>query len=90
MWLKKWLAERRLNRQIANLSEKQRQEILQQSPLEAGAFQGEGFHIFRKNEPDFNKAYVTSLGEVSGQMAEDWIIRQYLQNSTDDSLYSQP
>ncbi|GAB3690948.1 hypothetical protein GCM10027592_08610 [Spirosoma flavus] len=83
MWFKKWFAERRLNRQLENLSDKQRQEILRQSPFEAGAFQGEGFHIFRKDEPDINRAYVTSLGEVSGRMAEDWIIRQYLRSKTD-------
>jgi hypothetical protein len=51
---------------------------LEKSPLTAGAFQSEGFYVFLKNEPDFHKGYVTSLGEISGDAAEDWIIRQYL------------
>jgi hypothetical protein len=73
-----WLKNRRLNQQIERLTEAERRAILEESPLETGWFQGEGFHVFLKNEPDFNKAYVTSLGEISGQMADDWIIREYL------------
>ncbi|GAB3985644.1 hypothetical protein GCM10028807_01340 [Spirosoma daeguense] len=82
MWFWKFMAQYRLNKKIRLLSSEERQDILQKSPLEAGAFQGEGFHIFLKNEPDFQKAYVTSLGEVSNQQAEDWIIRHYLLNNS--------
>jgi len=78
MCIKKWLEDYQLTRQIRQLSEEERREILEKSPLEAGAFQGEGFHVFLKSEPDFEKAYITSLGEISGDAAEDWIIRQYL------------
>ena len=78
MCFKKWLEDFRLNRQLTRLSKEERLEILEKSPLTAGAFQGEGFHVFLKSEPDFEKGYVTSLGEISGEQAEDWIIRQYL------------
>lgn len=80
MSIKTWLEERRLNRRIKDFSEEERLEMLERSPLEAGAFQGEGFHIFMKSEPDFEKGYVTSLGEVTRDRAEDWIIRQFLIN----------
>jgi hypothetical protein len=78
MCIKKWLEDWQLKRQIKRLSKEERREILEKSPLEAGAFQGEGFHVFLKSEPDFSKAYITSLGEITGDAAEDWIIRQYL------------
>ena len=78
MCVKKWLENYRLTQQIKRLSDEERQAILDKSPLSAGAFQGEGFHVFLKSEPDFEKAYVTSLGEITGDAAEDWIIRQYL------------
>ncbi|WP_461090042.1 hypothetical protein [Spirosoma gilvum] len=78
MCLKAYMAKRRLEGQIRRLSEVERQAILKASPYESGWFQGEGFHIFLKAEPDFEKAYVDSVGEVSARMAEDWIIRKYL------------
>ena len=78
MCFTRWLEDWKLNKQIERLSETERREILEKSPLTAGAFQGEGFHVFLKSEPDFEKAYVTSLGEITGDAAEDWIIRQYL------------
>lgn len=74
----KWRDDYQLKRQIKRLSTAERQEIIEKSPLQVGAFQGEGFHVFLKSEPDFNKAYVTSLGEITLDMAEDWIIEQYL------------
>jgi hypothetical protein len=78
MCLTKWLEDYQLKRQIKKLSDEKRREILEKSPFEAGAFQGEGFHVFLKSEPDFNKGYIASLGEITGAAAEDWIIRQYL------------
>ena len=74
----KWFTNYQLKRQIKRLSLAERQQIIEKSPLEVGAFQGEGFHVFLKGEPDFDKAYVTSLGEITLDMAEDWIIKQYL------------
>lgn len=67
-----------MEKRIRRLTEPERQAILKASPLEAGLFQGDGFHVFRKAEPDFDKAYVTGLGEIMAQDTEDWIIRQYL------------
>lgn len=78
MCIKKYLENRQLEKRIRRLTEAERQAILQASPLEAGLFQGEGFHVFLKSEPDFEKAYVESLGEISARAAEDWIIRHYL------------
>jgi len=78
MCIKKWLEDYELTKQIKKLSAAERAAIVEKSPLSAGAFQGEGFHVFLKSEPNFEKAYVTSLGEISGGAAEDWIIRQYL------------
>lgn len=88
MCVKKWLEDYRLIQQIKRLSKDERREILEKSPLEAGAFQGEGFHVFLKSEPDFEKAYVTSLGEITGDAAEDWIIRQYLAQERDFKQYN--
>ena len=87
MCVKKWLEDRRLAQQIKRLSAEERRAILEKSPLEAGAFQGEGFHVFLKSEPDFEKAYVTSLGEITGDAAEDWIIRQHLAQERDFKQY---
>ena len=50
-----------LKRQIKSLSEEERREILEKSPLEAGAFQGEGFHVFLKSEPDYLLEYEYQL-----------------------------
>lgn len=88
MCVKKWLEDYRSAQQMKRLSEDERREILEKSPLEAGAFQGEGFHVFLKSEPDFEKAYVTSLGEITGDAAEDWIIRQYLAQERDFKRYN--
>ena len=87
MCVKKWLEDYYLNQQIKRLSNEERQAILEKSPLSAGAFQGEGFHVFLKSEPDFEKAYVTSLGEISGDAAEDWIIKQYLRQQRNFRKY---
>ena len=87
MCFKKYFENRQLERQIRQLSAEERREILEKSPLEAGVFQGEGFHVFLKSEPDFQKAYVTSLGEITGDAAEDWIIRQYLAQERDFKQY---
>lgn len=78
MWFSKYLKNRRLKNQIQRLSEAERREILEKSPFEAGFFQGTGFDVFRKDEPDFEKAYVRGLGHVMRDVAEDWIIEQYL------------
>jgi hypothetical protein len=87
MCIKRWLEDRKLRQQIARLSKEERAEIIEKSPLDAGAWQGEGFHVSLKNEPDFEKAYVTSLGEITGEAAEDWIIRQYLAQQRDFKNY---
>ena len=83
----KWLEDYQLKRQIRRLSEDERREILEKSPLEAGAFQGEGFHVFLKSESDYYKGYVTSLGEISGEAVEDWIIEQYLRQKENFRKY---
>ena len=67
-----------MEKRISQLSETELREIIEKSPIEAAGFQGEGFHIFQKNEPDFKKGYVTSIGEMTSKDAEDWIIKQYL------------
>ena len=72
-WLKNW----QLDRRISQLSPAERQEILEKSPNEAAGFQGEGYHVFLKNDPDYYTGYVTSLGEISWQDAEDWLIKTY-------------
>ncbi|QHV99550.1 hypothetical protein [Spirosoma endbachense] len=82
LW-EKYSKNRRLRRQIERLTEAERQAILEKSPLEAGWFQGAGYHVFLKAEPNFNKAYVQGLGGVSQQAAEDWIIQQYLLANVD-------
>ncbi|QMW01076.1 hypothetical protein [Spirosoma foliorum] len=85
MCFKKYFKNRQLEKRIQPLTEAERQAILKASPLQAGLFQGEGFHIFLKSEPDFEKAHVDMLGEVSAQFAEDWIIRQYLLSNQRDT-----
>lgn len=74
--LRRWLARRAVERRIAGLGDAERKAIVDASPLEAAAFQGEGFHVFRKGVADLKEAYVTSLGEVDWRTAEDWIIAQ--------------
>jgi hypothetical protein len=61
---------------IARLTDAERSEILAKSPFETGAFQGEGFHVWRK---DSSAGFVTQLGEVSHRDAEDWIIARWLE-----------
>ena len=78
MWFKKYRQNRQLKKQIQALTEVERQEILEKSLLSAGWFQGTGYDVFLKSEPDFDKAYVCSLGHVMRETAEDWVIQQYL------------
>ncbi|GAB2579213.1 hypothetical protein [Spirosoma areae] len=78
MCFRKHVENRRLAKQIKQLSETERQAILEKSPFVCGFFQGTGYDVFLKDEPDFEKAYVTGLGQVYRETAEDWIIRQYL------------
>jgi hypothetical protein len=73
-----WRAET-VEERIASFTEAERTEILAKSPFEALFFQGEGFHVFRKDEKDFYAAYVTVLGEVSQRFAEDWVIARWLE-----------
>lgn len=87
MFIKKWMEDYQLKQQIKSFSEEERREILEKSPLSAGAFQGEGFHVFLKSEPDFEKAYVTSLGEITNEAAEDWVIEQYLRQEQNFKKY---
>ncbi|MBL8300648.1 MAG: hypothetical protein JNN30_20100 [Rhodanobacteraceae bacterium] len=65
---------------MRSLSAAQRQAILARSPWEHGWFQGEGYHIFLKDEPDLNKAFAGSVGEVPVAVAEDWIIMHTLRH----------
>lgn len=78
MWFKKYFAQRKLQQKIRALSAAERTRILETSPYEAVPFQGEGYQVFLKAEPDFQQGYVTTLGEISPQEAENWIIQQYL------------
>lgn len=78
-WLQSWLARPVKRRRMHDLTREGREEILRRSPLEAVVFQGEGFHVFRKGVADMNEAYVTSLGEISCEAAEDWIIARWLE-----------
>lgn len=75
---RRWRDRRAMERRIALLDEEQRQRIIDASPMEAAAFQGEGYHIFRRDEPDLKAAYVTTLGEIAPRDAEDWIIAHWL------------
>src|SRR5436190_794700 len=72
-----WRARRAMAKRIAKLAPAERADILARSPLEAAAFQGEGFHVFLKNVKDMNPAYIDSLGEVSPEDAEDWVIARW-------------
>lgn len=72
-----WCKNRKIERRISKLSDTERQEIIKKSQYEAVAFQGEGFHVFLKSEPDFTKGYFTSLGEISAKDAEDWLIKTF-------------
>ncbi|MDX2071573.1 MAG: hypothetical protein SFV55_24295 [Haliscomenobacter sp.] len=79
MLFKRYFARLKLQQKIRSLSPDERTQILEASPYEAVPFQGEGYHVFLKSEPDFHKGYVNSLGEISPVEAEDWIIQQYLE-----------
>jgi hypothetical protein len=72
-----WCKNRKIERRINRLSEVERQEIIEKSPYEIGVFQGEGYHVFLKSEPDFTKGYVDTIGEVSRETAENWLIKTY-------------
>ncbi len=76
--IRRWLDQRAMAKRIAALDDDQRRRIVAASPLEAAAFQGEGYHVFRRDEPDARAAYVTSLGEVAPRDADDWIIAHWL------------
>lgn len=79
MLFKRYFARLKLQQKIRSLSSAERLQILEASPYEAVPFQGEGYHVFLKSEPDFHKGYITSLGEISPEEAENWIIQQYLE-----------
>ncbi len=78
--LRRWWAARAMARRIAALDEDERRRIVATSPYDAAAFQGEGYHVFRKDDPDFHTGYVTSLGEIDPRSAEDWIIARWLED----------
>lgn len=75
-----WRARRAMAKRIARLTEAERTDIIARSPLEAAAFQGEGYHVFRKDIKDMKEAYFASIGEVAPRDAEDWIIAQWLED----------
>jgi hypothetical protein len=77
--LRHWLTQRHIARRVASLTDEQRRAIVEASPYDAGAFQGEGYHVFRKGIADLAEAYVTSLGEVDGRTAEDWITARHFE-----------
>jgi hypothetical protein len=81
--LRRFFADRAMRRRIAALSEAERARIIAASPLDAAAFQGEGYHVFRKDVADMTAAYVTSPGEVDPRTAEDWIIARYLEDEAE-------
>jgi hypothetical protein len=74
-----WRSRSAMAKRIARLTPEERTAILQKSNLEAALFQGEGFHIFRKDIKDMQAAYVDSVGEVPSECAEDWIIARWLE-----------
>lgn len=69
-----WWHRRRLRRQVAALDDAARSRILAAQPYDIAAFQGEGWHVFLKGEPDIAKAYVASLGEIGQRDAEDALL----------------
>lgn len=75
-----WRARRAMAKRIARLTEAERTDIVARSPLEAAAFQGEGYHAFRKDVQGMNEAYVDTIGEVAPRDAEDWIIARWLED----------
>ncbi len=85
MWLKNFLENYRIECKIKRLSLAERREILEKSPIVAVPFQGEGFHVFRKDDPDYYTGYIASIGEMSNEDAEDWIIKQYFLENKDES-----
>ena len=68
-----------MGRRIAALSEGERREILDQSPIEALAWQGQGYLAVRKGGSSLDEDYVDTIGEVSPREAEDWLIAQWLE-----------
>ncbi|MFN8353441.1 MAG: hypothetical protein U0Y10_03270 [Spirosomataceae bacterium] len=85
--LRRYWAKRALKKRIRQLTSAERQAILSKSPLEAVAFQGEGYHVFRKDLQGAAEAYICTLGEVEPRFAEDWIIEQYLTSPSNSSLF---
>jgi len=84
MWFIDWYRNCQLERRIEQLSKAERQEILEKSPYEACPFQGEGYHVFLKSDPDYYTGYVVSIGEVSPTDAEDWIIKKYWEENKNE------
>lgn len=78
MCFRKYRQKRRVEKRLKQLTEAERQAILEESPLEVFWAQGTGFAILKKEEPDSIKSYVQGIDEMDGRVAEDWIIRQYL------------
>lgn len=85
-----WRARRAMEKRIARLTEAERAEIIEKSPLEAAAFQGEGYHVFRKGVKDMNAAYVDTIGEVYPRDAEDWIIARWLEEQDQNQSHGLP
>lgn len=81
--IRRYWARRALKKRIRQLTFVERQAILSKSPLEAVAFQGEGYHVFKKDLHGAADAYICTLGEVEPRFAEDWIIEQYLTSPSD-------
>lgn len=78
MWFRKCRQNRRIAKQLKQLTEAERQTILEESSLEVFWAQGTGFAILKKDEPDSAKSFVHAISEMDGRVPEDWIIRQYL------------
>ena len=73
------ISEFRLGRRIAGLTSGQREALLAASIHEAVPFQGEGVHVFLRDERiPRREAYVCSLGEIGPRDAEDWLIADLL------------
>ena len=84
-WIFDWIENCRIEKWLRQLSETERQEMLEQSPYQAVPFQGEGYHIFLKCDPDYYTGFIASIGEVSPRDAEDWIIKRFRkENETAD------
>ncbi len=77
--IRRAISEFRLRRRIAGLTADQRTVLLAASIHEAVPFQGEGVHVFLRDERiPRSEAYVCSLGEIGPRDAEDWLIAEVL------------